>query len=100
MNRFIPKTVSILSLCAPAFVASAGTHVADDGALIDYEVFGNGIPMVLLHSGMMSREDMRIQIGYLSRYFKVFAIDAREQGRSSSSDTQISYERMANDVYR
>lgn len=90
MNRFILKTLSILSLCAPAFVASAETHDADDGALIGYEVSGNSIPLVLLHSGMMSREDMRTQIGHFSQYFKVIAIDAREQGRSSSSDTQIS----------
>ena len=98
MNLFITKILSTVALCAFTLVASAETYVADDGASIDYEVSGNGIPLVLLHSGMMSREDMRTQISYFSQYFKVIAIDAREQGRSSSSASDISYERMASDV--
>jgi pimeloyl-ACP methyl ester carboxylesterase len=52
----------------------------------------------MLHSGMMSREDMREQIEYFSKFYKVIAIDAREQGRSSSSSVKISYDLMASDV--
>jgi len=74
------------------------THEATDGTKIDYETTGAGAPFVLLHSGMMSREDMRVQIEYFSDFYQVIAIDAREQGRSASSNTQISYEIMAADV--
>lgn len=73
-------------------------HLTEDGVNIDYEVVGDGTPLVLLHSGMMSREDMRTQIDYLSNHFNVIAIDAREQGRSSHSVNRITYELMANDV--
>ncbi|MBL4603176.1 MAG: alpha/beta hydrolase [Emcibacteraceae bacterium] len=79
----------------PVFADSFKTS---DGVIIDYEVTGEGAPLVLLHSGMMSREDMRGQIDYFSKFFMVIAPDSREQGRSSSSDTQISYELMAGDV--
>lgn len=69
-----------------------------DGAIIDFEVKGEGSPLVMLHSGMMSREDMRQQIDHFSNYYQVVAIDARGQGRSSSSSRQISYQIMANDL--
>ncbi len=78
--------------------ASAGSFNASDGAVIDYEVVGSGEPLLLLHSGMMSREDMRIQIDHFSKIYKVIAIDSREQGRSSPSSSQISYELMASDA--
>lgn len=79
-------------------IAKADIYKAADGALIDYEVTGNGKPLVLLHSGMMSREDMRTQINHFAKNYMVIAIDSRGQGRSSSTNTQISYELMAADV--
>ncbi|MDG1438274.1 MAG: alpha/beta hydrolase, partial [Emcibacteraceae bacterium] len=76
----------------------ADTFKTADGLTIDYEVSGDGAALVMLHSGMMSREDMREQIDYFSEFNKVIAIDAREQGRSSSSSVTISYDLMASDV--
>jgi pimeloyl-ACP methyl ester carboxylesterase len=55
------------------------------------------LPLVMLHSGMMSRDDMRAQIDYFSNHYQVIALDARKQGRSSGSSEQISYELMSND---
>lgn len=92
--------VSFLSL--PIFpvvsVAKADTFKTDDGVVIDYEVQGEGKPLIMLHSGMMSRNDMRVQIDYFSQNYKVVAVDARGQGRSSSSTNQISYDLMMSDV--
>ncbi|NKB33236.1 MAG: alpha/beta fold hydrolase [Pseudomonadales bacterium] len=81
-----------------ASIYHADTYLTADGVMIDYEVAGTGDSFVLLHSGMMSREDMRTQIAYFSDSYKVIAIDAREQGRSSASENLISYELMASDV--
>jgi len=92
-NRF-----TFLLLCTLASGSFADTYTASDGTQVDYEVTGAGYPLVVLHSGMMSREDLRVLIEYFSEHYKVIAIDAREQGRSSASDTQISYELMARDV--
>ena len=52
----------------------------------------------MLHSGMMSRDDMRAQIDYFSHHYQVIALDSREQGRSSASEMQISYELMSKDL--
>lgn len=96
------KTFSIILTAVIFHMATlpsvSDTYRAKDGAIIDYEVVGQGAPFVMLHSGMMSREDMRVQIEYFSKYYQVIAIDAREQGRSTSSATQITYELMADDV--
>jgi hypothetical protein len=44
------------------------TYQSADATVIDYETTGAGAPLVLLHSGMMSREDMRVQIEYFSNF--------------------------------
>ncbi len=65
---------------------------------LDYEIQGTGPALILLHGGMGSRDDLRLQITALAKTHKVIALDSREQGRSSTSDTQISYDLMAQDV--
>lgn len=74
------------------------SFISSDGVSLNYVVSGKGETLIMLHSGMMSRDDMQIQINYFSNYYKVIALDSREQGRSSSSRSQISYDLMSNDV--
>lgn len=87
----------VLTLIA-TFPTLADTYKTSDGIILDYEIKGSGETLVLLHSGMMSRDDMRTQIEYFSKVYQVIAIDSREQGRSSESPEQISYDLMSNDV--
>lgn len=89
--------VLVLTLTS-IFPTLANTYETSDGVILDYEIKGLGEPLVLLHSGMMSRDDMRVQIDHFSRLYQVIAIDSREQGRSSESTQQISYDLMSNDV--
>jgi len=84
-----------LTIVGPAYSANFKTS---DGVSIDFEVSGEGEAFVMLHSGMMSREDMRVQIDHFSKSYQIIALDSREQGRSSSSPEQISYDLMARDV--
>ncbi len=98
MNSLFNSLFLLLTFFLTLNTSYSEVYLSDDGVRIDYEVTGKGTPLVLLHSGMMSREDMRAQIDYLSGYFKVVAIDAREQGRSSHSESRITYELMAGDV--
>lgn len=65
---------------------------------LTYLVTGNGPPLYLLHGGMESRDSFSNQIASLAEHFTVVAPDSREQGRSSSSETQITYKRMAADI--
>ena len=78
--------------------AMSNTFNTSDGVTLNYQVTGQGLPLLMLHSGMMSRDDMQAQIRYFSSHYKVIALDAREQGRSSTSPDQITYELMSNDV--
>lgn len=79
-------------------LAMSNTFKTPDGVTLNYQVTGHGLPLVMLHSGMMSRDDMQAQVEYFSNQYQVIALDAREQGRSSTSPEQITYELMSNDV--
>jgi len=65
---------------------------------IQYEVRGSGQPLFMLHGGLTSREDLRLQIDHFSKSYQVVAMDSREHGFSGNSPLQISYELMASDV--
>jgi len=91
-------TFTLLISSLYSLTAHAERFLTEDGASISYEVTGEGAPVVLLHSGMMSREDMREQITHLSKQYQVIALDSRGQGRSSKAETPMSYRRLAADV--
>lgn len=78
---FLILMLTLLSI-APTL---ADRYRTSDGVIIDCEITGKGETLVMLHSGMMSRDDMQIQIEYFSNYYQVIALDSREQGRSSTS---------------
>ncbi len=69
-----------------------------NGVTLDYTVSGSGPALFMLHGGMVSRDDLSLQITVLSATHKIIALDSREQGRSSQSTEQISYELMVSDV--
>jgi len=69
-----------------------------NGAVIDYQVSGSGAPVFILHGGLTSREDLRVQIDHLAHNYRVVALDSREHGYSSGSPHPISYELMASDI--
>jgi pimeloyl-ACP methyl ester carboxylesterase len=76
----------------------SNTFKTPDGVTLNYQVTGHGLPLVMLHSGMMSRDDLQVQVEYFSNQYQVIALDAREQGRSSASPDQITYGLMSKDV--
>jgi pimeloyl-ACP methyl ester carboxylesterase len=94
----IVKAVCLLALLNIAPGAVADTFKTKDGLTLDYAITGKGKPLVMLHSGMASRDDMHKQVSYFSKHYQVIALDSREQGRSGTSDVQISYQLMSDDV--
>ena len=76
-----------------------GAHsFQSNDATIRYEIRGSGKPLFMLHGGLTSREDLRLQIDHFSQSYQVVAVDSREHGFSGNSPLQISYKLMASDV--
>ena len=93
-NWIIPIFLSILAGCT----SPQSQSLVVNGVTIDFTVTGDGPPLYLLHGGMESRDSFAKQIPEFAKHFTVVALDSREQGRSGSSDEQISYDLMSRDV--
>jgi pimeloyl-ACP methyl ester carboxylesterase len=75
-----------------------GNYVNVENASIYYATFGSGTPVLVLHGGLGSLEDMSYQIKALAKSHFVIAADSRGQGRSTDSDQPLSYSLMADDM--
>jgi pimeloyl-ACP methyl ester carboxylesterase len=76
-----------------------GGYAKSDDASIYYETFGSGPPVLVLHGGLGSLEDMSYQIRALAPSHFVIAADSRGHGRSTDSDMPLSYSSMADDMF-
>jgi len=74
------------------------TNIAD--IRIYYETYGSGAPVLVLHGGGGSLENMIHQIRALAPTHFVIAADSRGQGRSTDSDAPLSYALMADDMLK
>ena len=75
-------------------------HYANAGdAKIYYEVYGKGIPVVILHGGIFgSTYEMFQFIDSLKKNYQVIAVSTRGHGKSTLGTEPITYEQKANDV--
>lgn len=77
---------------------AAGHYVSVNDIRLYYEPYGTGKPLLLFHGNGGWINDMREQISYFSRYYKVIAVDSRAQGKSTDSDKELSFSLMASDM--
>jgi pimeloyl-ACP methyl ester carboxylesterase len=80
--------------------AHGGQYANINGVRIWYETYGSGPPVLVLHGGTGSLEDMHKQIRALAATRFVVALDSRGHGRSTDSDAPLSYTLMADDMLR
>lgn len=64
-----------------------GKYLTIYNTRIYYEEYGNGTPLLLLHQGLGSIENLRDIIPELSKHFRVIAPDAPGHGRSEQADS-------------
>ena len=76
---------------------TSGT-VQVNGASIWYAMYGNGLPVVLLHGGLANSNYWGNQVPALAQNYQVIVIDSRGHGRSTRSAAPYGYELMASDV--
>jgi pimeloyl-ACP methyl ester carboxylesterase len=74
--------------------------VYNTGARLYYAVFNRhgGSPVILLHGGFASSDSWGYEVPLLAGSHEVIVMDNRGQGRSSISETPLSYRLMASDV--
>jgi pimeloyl-ACP methyl ester carboxylesterase len=80
--------------------AHGGQHVRVDDISIYCETFGSGPPVLVLHGGLGSIEDMSFQIRALAKSHFVIAVDSRGHGRSTDANAPLSYSRMSDDMVK
>ena len=62
-----------------------------------YEIYGNGIPIILVHGNSETHQIFDVLINKLKDNYKVYAIDSRCHGKSENTE-RISYDLMAEDI--
>jgi pimeloyl-ACP methyl ester carboxylesterase len=78
--------------------AHGGRHAKINDVTIYYETYGDGPPVLVLHGGLGSIESLSNQIEALAKSHFVIAADSRGHGRSTDSNTPLSYSLMSDDM--
>jgi pimeloyl-ACP methyl ester carboxylesterase len=65
---------------------------------LHYIIYGEGVPVLLLHGGLGSSDWWGNQIAELQKSHQVIAIDSRGNGRSTRTSETFSYELMMSDT--
>ncbi len=77
-----------------------GQRANINGVSIYYETYGQGPPVLALHAGLAALEAMHYYVSALAPTHTVIAVDSRAHGRSTDSDTPLSYALMADDMIK
>jgi pimeloyl-ACP methyl ester carboxylesterase len=77
---------------------AAGHTFTHDGVRLYYEVYGTGEPLLMIHGNGGSIADLRAQIAFFRKQYRVIAMDSRDQGKSGDSPDKLTYEKMADDL--
>jgi pimeloyl-ACP methyl ester carboxylesterase len=74
------------------------SYVDANGVHTYYEEYGAGDPLLLLHGGLSSADDMGMQTPALSERYRVILPERRAHGRTADVDGPITYDLMAADT--
>jgi pimeloyl-ACP methyl ester carboxylesterase len=77
---------------------TVGKYYKVRGIKMYCETYGSGEPLLLIHGNGGSIDNFVYQIPYLSKKYKVIAVDSRTQGKSIDKGDSLSYEMMADDL--
>ena len=77
---------------------AVGRYASVNGVKLYYEIYGQGEPLLLIHGNGGKISTFRNQLDYFRKKYRVIAVDSREQGKSSDTTEEITYEKMAADL--
>jgi pimeloyl-ACP methyl ester carboxylesterase len=76
----------------------AGAHIEANGLRINYEVYGEGESLLLIHGGTATAQSWALHLPAFAEHFRVFAPDSRGHGRTDNPTGELDYRLMADDV--
>ncbi len=76
---------------------AAGKFFTHDGVNLYFEDHGSGEPVLIIHGNGGSTDDVKAQIEYFKKKYRVIAMDSRDHGRSADSPEQLTYDKMTAD---
>lgn len=88
------KHFGILFFLLIPILGLAQNFVNINGLNMYYEIHGEGEPLLILHGGAGSMEDMKSLINFFSDRYMVIANDRQGHGKTLDLDGDLSYERM------
>src|SRR5260370_41190180 len=75
--------------------AAAAKYISTRGVKFYCEVYGKGEPFLLIHGNSGERNNLKYQIPYFSKYYKVITFDSRAQGKSTDSADPLTFKMMS-----
>jgi pimeloyl-ACP methyl ester carboxylesterase len=93
----MPNATTDTSARAPLAPVSAG-YANVNGIKLYHEIYGQGEPLVLLHGGLMTIDEMSNLLQPFAKTHKVIAVELQGHGRTADTDRPLSFETMAGDV--
>lgn len=77
---------------------TVGKYAKVNGTTIYYEEYGEGEPLLIIHSCGTDINAMEYQIDYFKSKYRVIAADSRGQGKSKLKTKSLTYDQMAKDL--
>lgn len=77
-----------------------GNYFNTGDANIYYEIYGEGKPVILVHSGFGYIDSFKKYIPILAKEYKVIAIATRGYGKSEIGNQAFSFDLLANDIQK
>jgi len=75
----------------------AGKYYEVRGIKMYCEVYGSGMPLLMIHGNGGSIKSFKNNIAYFAQRYKVIALDSRAQGKTIDNKDSLSFEMMADD---
>ena len=75
-----------------------GKYIEVNGIKHYYEVYGAGVPLLLIHGNSTGIKGWAAQLECFSKKYKVYAIDCRGRGKSELGKDTLSYIQQARDM--
>jgi len=76
---------------------TAGRYYHIRGMQMYCEVYGQGLPLLMIHGNGGSISTFSRNIGYFARRYRVIVADSRSQGHSADQRDSLTFEQMADD---